>query len=181
MRQAGQPPAIGHAALRDATGRQEVNNGSCPQDFSPSILRITRSTAVRSRVQNRRGAERSVHAVDPTIAAGQDATFVIAADDRYGAYWRAGTSRQADRCPCGRSPHTSLYVPGNDRDLVQRIVRFLGTQDYVGGIFVNDRFGQMPGALPMSDVGLVGARPRRSRRLSISFKSFRTRFRKIRS
>ena len=50
-----------------------------------------------------------------------------------------------------------VYVPGNDRDLVQRIVLFLADQDYVGGIFVHDRFGQMPGALSMSDVGLVGS------------------------
>ena len=42
---------------------------------------------------------------------------------------------------------TSIHVPDNDRRMVQRIVRFLAAQDYVGGIFVNDRFGEMPGAL----------------------------------
>jgi hypothetical protein len=50
-----------------------------------------------------------------------------------------------------------VYVPGNDRDLIQRVVRFLSEQDYVAGLFVHDRFGQMPGALSMSDVALVGS------------------------
>ena len=39
---------------------------------------------------------------------------------------------------------TSIYVAGNDRALVQRIVRFLATQDYIGGMFVNDRLGHRP-------------------------------------
>ena len=30
------------------------------------------------------------------------------------------------------------------------VVKFLATQDYVSGIFVNDRLGKFPGALSMS-------------------------------
>jgi hypothetical protein len=67
---------------------------------------------------------------------------------------------------------TSVYVPNNDRSLVQRIVRFLATQDYVGGLFVNDRHGQMAGALQMSQVGLIGSATTPKPAVVISFKSF---------
>jgi arylsulfatase A-like enzyme len=51
---------------------------------------------------------------------------------------------------------TSIHLPDNNRGTVQRTVRFLATRDHIGGIFVNDRFGPMAGALQLSDVGLLG-------------------------
>ncbi len=51
-----------------------------------------------------------------------------------------------------------IYLPkDNANALVPRIVEFLAAQDYVSGIFVHDRFGKIPGALAMSDVGLTGS------------------------
>ena len=51
-----------------------------------------------------------------------------------------------------------IYLPGaNARALAGDIVNFLAGQDYVSGIFVNDRLGKVPGALAMSDVNLIGA------------------------
>lgn len=67
---------------------------------------------------------------------------------------------------------TSIHLPGNDRGLLQRIVRFLTAQDYVGGLFVNDRFGQLPGALRMSDVGLIGGATTPKPAIVVNFKSF---------
>ncbi len=67
---------------------------------------------------------------------------------------------------------TSIYVPDNDRGLVERIVRFLATQDYVGGLFVNNRFGQVSGALQMSDVGLAGSATLPKPAMVINFKSY---------
>jgi hypothetical protein len=67
---------------------------------------------------------------------------------------------------------TSIHVPGNDRGVVQHIVRFLAAQDYVGGLFVNDRFGQLPGALRMSDVGLIGGATTPKPAIVVNVKSF---------
>lgn len=53
----------------------------------------------------------------------------------------------------------ALYVPDRDANLVRAIVAFLATQDYVGGLFVHGSYGRIPGALPMSAIGLVGATP----------------------
>ena len=55
---------------------------------------------------------------------------------------------------------------------VARIARFLMTQDYVGGLFVNDRVGQPPGALRMSDVWLMGGATTPKPAIVVNFKSF---------
>jgi len=50
-----------------------------------------------------------------------------------------------------------IYLPGpNARALAPRIVEALTRQDYTGAIFVDDQYGPIPGALPMSAVGLTG-------------------------
>ena len=41
-----------------------------------------------------------------------------------------------------------IYVPDRKAATVQRIIAFLTTLDYVGGIFVDDMYGAFPGALP---------------------------------
>jgi hypothetical protein len=53
-----------------------------------------------------------------------------------------------------------LYVPSKGADIVRATVEILTQLDYVGGIFVDDKFcpapADCPGALPLSAVGLVG-------------------------
>jgi hypothetical protein len=65
-------------------------------------------------------------------------------------------------------------VSADQRTLAQRIVEFLSRQDYVGGLFVDSRFGRIPGALPLSAIGLEGGAglPRPS--IVVSFETFRT-------
>jgi len=50
-----------------------------------------------------------------------------------------------------------IYVPNMNPDTVQHIVSLLTTYDYIGGIFVDDQYGPIPGTLPMSAIGLVGS------------------------
>jgi arylsulfatase A-like enzyme len=47
-----------------------------------------------------------------------------------------------------------IYVPSRDPELVKRVVRFLQEREEFGAIFVDDRYGKMPGTLPMSMVRL---------------------------
>lgn len=56
-----------------------------------------------------------------------------------------------------------VYIPSMDgkdlakaKDLASQMVAFLLTQDYVSGVFVNDRLGRIPGALGMGEVNLMG-------------------------
>jgi arylsulfatase A-like enzyme len=49
-----------------------------------------------------------------------------------------------------------IYIPSKDRKLADRTIKALLEQDYVSGIFVDDEFGNFPGTLPMSQLGLKG-------------------------
>jgi arylsulfatase A-like enzyme len=60
------------------------------------------------------------------------------------------------------------------RELADSIVKFLLAQDYVSGVFVNDRLGKIPGALSMSDVGLMGAARTPQPAIVVNFRSFST-------
>ena len=74
-----------------------------------------------------------------------------------------------------------IYLPGMTakdpsaaKETAGSIVKFLQTQDYVSGIFVNDRLGKFPGALSMSDVGLMGSAHTPQPALYVNFRSFST-------
>jgi arylsulfatase A-like enzyme len=50
-----------------------------------------------------------------------------------------------------------IYIPDNSAETAQRIVTALLKFDYVGNIFVDDRYGKLPGTLPLSLIDLVGS------------------------
>src|SRR6185503_12237847 len=161
------------ASLRylDASGRQEVNTGHLPPGFLAIDLAHHLALPLYDpELQTDEGGTKRYIRIDPTIG---QARNDVRQRLMTGAALIGGTGR-VSRPTDARVviAQTSVYVPGNDRELVQRIVRFLGDQDYVGGLFVHDRFGQMPGALSMSDVGLVGSATTPKPAIVISFKSF---------
>jgi arylsulfatase A-like enzyme len=65
-----------------------------------------------------------------------------------------------------------IYVPDKNPDTVKQIVGLLATYDYVGGIFVDDEYGPLPGALPMSAIGLVGSSLTPRPAIVVAFKVF---------
>jgi hypothetical protein len=65
-----------------------------------------------------------------------------------------------------------IYVPGKNPSTVRDLVQLLSTYDYVGGIFVDDQYGAIAGALPMSAIGLVGASPVPRPAIIVAFKTF---------
>jgi arylsulfatase A-like enzyme len=68
-----------------------------------------------------------------------------------------------------------IYLPGPDaRALAPRVVEFLAGQDYTGAVFVNDALGTIPGTLPMSRIGLIGAARTPQPAIVVSFKSWST-------
>ena len=68
-----------------------------------------------------------------------------------------------------------LYLPGRDaRTLAPKVVEMLTRQSYVSAIFVNDALGAIPGALPMSRIGLIGAARTQQPAIVVSFKSVST-------
>ena len=68
-----------------------------------------------------------------------------------------------------------LYLPGPAaRPLAKRLVQVLAHQDYVGALFVDDSLGPIPGALPLSAVGLKGSARTPTPSIVVGFRSFST-------
>src|SRR5260370_8870005 len=59
-----------------------------------------------------------------------------------------------------------------NKQLAQINSEFLLQQDYVDGIFVRDDLGDLPGTLPLSAIGLMGATKLPKPALVVSFKNF---------
>jgi arylsulfatase A-like enzyme len=71
-------------------------------------------------------------------------------------------------------PAMNAKDPAPAKEQAGDIVKFLIGQDYVSGVFVNDRLGKFPGALSMSDAGLMGAARTPQPALYVNFRSFST-------
>jgi arylsulfatase A-like enzyme len=67
-----------------------------------------------------------------------------------------------------------IYVPDGNKDVAQRVVDFLLTQDYVSGLFVDSKLGRFPGTLTLDDVALEGAAVTPHPAIVVSFRSFDT-------
>ena len=65
-----------------------------------------------------------------------------------------------------------IYLPHGDAPLARRLVGFLCGLDYVGALFVDDQYGALPGALPLSSIALLGAGKLPRPAIVVSFKSF---------
>jgi hypothetical protein len=67
-----------------------------------------------------------------------------------------------------------IYIPDGDQEMAGKVVKILLAQDYASGIFVNERLGQFPGTLPLSDIMLDGSAVTPMPAIVVSFRSFDT-------
>jgi hypothetical protein len=68
-----------------------------------------------------------------------------------------------------------IYLPQADaKAMAHKVVEALLAQDYVSGIFVRDDLGKIPGALPISAIGLRGAAETPTPAIVVNFRSFAT-------
>ncbi|HVX78771.1 MAG TPA: alkaline phosphatase family protein [Bradyrhizobium sp.] len=67
-----------------------------------------------------------------------------------------------------------IYLPKRDKKLAARIVKALLDQDYVSGLFVDDKFGRYPGTLEMSQLGLKGKAVTPTPSIVVNFRSYAT-------
>jgi hypothetical protein len=65
-----------------------------------------------------------------------------------------------------------IYLPKLDRKLADRAIKALLEQDYVSGLFVDDRLGPFPGTLPMSQIGLKGKAVTPTPSIVVNFRSY---------
>src|SRR4029077_6631352 len=72
----------------------------------------------------------------------------IAGNGLIGGTGRIANETDANVVVAAKGGSDLIYLPAHDPDLVKKIVAFLARQDYVGGLFVNDEYKNVPGALP---------------------------------
>ena len=67
-----------------------------------------------------------------------------------------------------------IYLPKGDRKFAGRTVKALLEQDYVSGIFVEDKLGKFPGTLPLSALSLKGKAVTPHPAIVVNFRSYST-------
>src|SRR6201991_3735608 len=67
-----------------------------------------------------------------------------------------------------------IYLPNKGKKLTERTVKALLEQDYVSGIFVDDKLGRFPGTLEMSQLGLKGKAVTPNPSIVVNFRSYTT-------
>ena len=65
-----------------------------------------------------------------------------------------------------------IYLPQNDKKLAARTIKALLEQDYVSGLFVDDRLGHFPGTLPMSQIAMKGKAATPTPSIVVNFRSY---------
>jgi hypothetical protein len=65
-----------------------------------------------------------------------------------------------------------IYLPKLDKKLADRTIKALLEQDYVSGLFVDDRLGSFPGTLPLSQIGLKGKAVTPTPSIVVNFRSY---------
>jgi hypothetical protein len=160
---------------KDLTGRVEVNPGFLPPGFVAIDLAHALGLPLRDPDSLITDGGTSVYEpVDPTI--GQQAATVrqrpVAGNGLIGASGQILDNTDAKVIIAANGGSDLIYVPDHSYERVRQIVRFLATQDYVGGIFVDDSYGHIPGSLPLSSINLVGATSVPTPAIALNFKTF---------
>ena len=65
-----------------------------------------------------------------------------------------------------------IYLPNKDKKLAERTVKALLEQDYISGIFVDDKLGRFPGTLEMSQINLKGKAATPNPSIVVNFRSY---------
>ncbi len=65
-----------------------------------------------------------------------------------------------------------IYLPNRDKKLAERTIKALLEQDYVSGIFVDDKLGRFPGTLEMSQLNLKGNAVTPNPSIVVNFRSY---------
>ena len=161
---------------RDAQGRQEVNTGFLPQGFLAIDLAHALGLPLYDADSQISGPDggKVFEPVDPTISRQQ---LNLSQHPSIGNGLIGGMGRIADKTDAkavvtANGGSDLIYLPDHDRVTLRKIVAFLTEQDYTGGLFVDDDYGSVPGALPMSSIGLAGSSRTPRPSVAVAFKSF---------
>jgi hypothetical protein len=161
---------------KDAQGRQEVNTGFLPVGFVSIDLAHELNLPLfdpDSQIEGPDG-QKLFEPVDPS-ADPQLSTVrqhPVTGNGLLGGTGRISRETDARVVVAANGGSDLIYVPVHDEELVKKIVAFLVAQDYVGGIFVNDEYKNVPGALPSSSIRLIGSSLTPTPTIAVTFKTY---------
>lgn len=160
----------------DSTGRVEVNPGFLPPGFLAMDIAHMLGLPLYDpdSIITDQDGNRLYEPVDPTIAQ-QTATVrqrPATGDGLIGASGQILDKTDAKVVVAANGGSDLIYVPDHNTARVQQIVDFLASQDYTGAIFVDDSYGTVPGALPLSLIALLGNSPLPRPAIAVGFKTF---------
>jgi hypothetical protein len=176
---AGHHPTRSYAAkfvYKDLTGRQEVNPGFLPAGF----LAIDLAHALHlplfdpdSEIDGPAGT-RWYEPVNPALPRPTRTALQRPASGNglIGGTGRVLDPTDAKVIVAANGGSDLIYVPAHDPVTVRRMIGFLAEQDYVGGLFVDDSYGAMAGALPLSAIAFVGSAKTPRPTMVVAFKTF---------
>ncbi|HEV7966868.1 MAG TPA: alkaline phosphatase family protein [Candidatus Acidoferrales bacterium] len=163
---------------RDGQGRQEVNTGFLPVGFLAIDLAHELGLPLfdpDSQIDGP-GGQKIFEPVDPSSA--REIPNVrqhpVGGNGLLGGTGRIASQTDAKIIVAANGGSDLIYLPAYDPELVKRTVAFLARQDYVGGLFVNDEYKNVPGALPSSAIRLIGSSLTPSPTIAVTFKTFST-------
>jgi hypothetical protein len=161
---------------KDVSGRVEVNPGFLPPGFVAIDIAHALGMTLHdpdSLIPGLSGGN-VYEPVDPSI--GQQTPTArqrpVAGNGLIGASGAILDNTDAKVIVAANGGSDLIYVLDHNFDRVHDLVRFLTTQDYVGGIFVDDSYGRIAGSLPLSSINLVGATPMPTPAIVLNFKTF---------
>jgi arylsulfatase A-like enzyme len=162
---------------RETSGRQEVNAGFLPPGFVAIDLAHALGLPLFDPDSQITVSGHAVYQpVDPTI--GQPTAAVrlrpASGNGLLGGSGRIGDPTDAKVVVVANGGSNLIYVTDHDPALVRRIVAVLAQQDYTGGLFVDDAYGRVPGALPLSAINLKGSAALPTPTIVLNFRSFPT-------
>ena len=163
---------------KDAQGRQEVNTGYLPVGFVAIDLAHELGLPLfdpDSQIDSPSG-KKVFEPVDPAIAEQlpNERQHPVSGNGLLGGTGRIARETDAKVVIAANGGSDLLYLPDHDPALVKKIVAFLTRQDYVGGLFVNDEYKNVLGALPSSAIRLIGSSLTPSPTIAVTFKTFST-------
>jgi type I phosphodiesterase/nucleotide pyrophosphatase len=160
---------------KDVAGRQEVNSGFLPPGFLAIDIahHLNLPLFDPDSMTTTDGSER-YKPVDPTIgkATAEKAQRPIGGSGLIGGTGITSTPTDAKLVVAANGGSDFIYFKERDPALAKDLVDFLSSQDYVSGIFTDPALGQIDGALPLSDLNIVGSSLLPMPAIIVNFRSF---------
>jgi Type I phosphodiesterase / nucleotide pyrophosphatase len=178
LHSAGMKVTTSYAATqtyKDATGRQEVNSGFLPPGFLAIDLAHYLNLPLfdPDSTISVDGSER-YKPVDPTIGqpAPEKSQRPFSGSGLIGGTGVLSTPSDAKLVVAENGGSDLIYLNDRDPALAEDVADFLTSLDYVSGIFTDPTFGQIKGALSLSDLNLEGSTVLPTPAIIVNFRSF---------